>query len=49
MTSEAIQGYIIHMVILEFKNHLFCLTPNLGKTLQECKHYEDANFSLNEV
>ena len=26
--------------------YLFCLTPNLFKTFQECQHYEDS--SLNE-
>ena len=24
-------------------------TPNVLKTFQECQHYEDANFTLNEV
>ena len=37
-----------HMVILKFKNifcDIFCLTPNLFKTFQECQHYKDVNFS----
>ena len=41
-------------VILKFQNHLFllnifCLTPNLFKTLQEGQHYEDTIFLYNEV
>ena len=39
---------------LKFQNYLFprcifCLTPNIFKTFQECKHYADTNISLNEV
>ena len=43
MISEVIKGDI------KFLKYIFCLTPNLVKTFQECQHYEDANFSLYEL
>ena len=48
MTSMVKKG---HLKILKssFSTTYVCLTPNLLKTFQECQHYEDTNFSLNEV
>ena len=49
MTSEVIKGHI--RSILKFQNHIilwyiFCLTPDLLKTFQDCQHYEDVNFFI---
>ena len=42
------QWSITSKVILKFRSHLFLRYNFCFKTFEECQHYEDANFSLND-
>ena len=36
-------------LLLRTLRYIFCLTPNLLKTFQDCQLYEDEYFSLHEI
>ena len=60
MNAKIMMMQIFHKIRYDLRGHLkisrffflqniFCLTPNLWNAFQEWQHYQDANFSLNEV